>query len=134
IVLILPYIIVVWKMASDNNQVATSTVTPIAPPVKTAKDLWKSLDHKYVTEDAGAKKFIVGEFLNYKMVESKGNVVEKAPKVNNNKKRKYVDDKGDDQDRDFKRLKFKGKCYICDKPGHREKITVTSIRRMSKPV
>ena len=34
----------------------------------TAKALWESLDHKYKTEDAGAKKWIVGRFLDYKMV------------------------------------------------------------------
>ena len=38
---------------------------------KTAKELWESLDRKYKTEDAGAKKFIVGQFLDYKMVDSK---------------------------------------------------------------
>ena len=37
----------------------------------TAKDLWESLDHKYKTEDAGAKKWIVGRFLDYKMVDAK---------------------------------------------------------------
>ncbi|XP_042423004.1 uncharacterized protein LOC122010546, partial [Zingiber officinale] len=38
---------------------------------RTAKELWESLDKKYKTEDAGAKKFIVGRFLDYKMVDSK---------------------------------------------------------------
>ncbi|RVW26496.1 Retrovirus-related Pol polyprotein from transposon TNT 1-94 [Vitis vinifera] len=38
---------------------------------KTAKELWESLDQKYKTEDAGAKKFVVGRFLDYKMVDSK---------------------------------------------------------------
>ncbi|XP_062074498.1 uncharacterized protein LOC133778550 [Humulus lupulus] len=38
---------------------------------KTAKELWNSLDHKYKAEDAGAKKFLVGQFLNFKMVDSK---------------------------------------------------------------
>ncbi|WKA01333.1 hypothetical protein VitviT2T_019618 [Vitis vinifera] len=38
---------------------------------KTAKELWESLDRKYKTEDAGAKKFVVGRFLDYKMVDSK---------------------------------------------------------------
>ncbi|KAL8119261.1 hypothetical protein AgCh_016688 [Apium graveolens] len=37
----------------------------------TAKILWESLDHKYKTEDAGAKKWIVGRFLDYKMADSK---------------------------------------------------------------
>ncbi|KAL2472164.1 zinc knuckle (CCHC-type) family protein [Abeliophyllum distichum] len=39
--------------------------------MKTAKELWESLDRKYKIEDAGAKKFIVGRFLDYKMVDSK---------------------------------------------------------------
>ena len=38
---------------------------------KTTKELWESLDQKYKTEDAGAKKFVVGRFLDYKMVDSK---------------------------------------------------------------
>ncbi|KAL2526336.1 Retrovirus-related Pol polyprotein from transposon TNT 1-94 [Abeliophyllum distichum] len=39
--------------------------------IKTAKELWESLDKKYKIEDAGAKKFLVGRFLEYKMVDSK---------------------------------------------------------------
>ena len=39
--------------------------------MKTAKELWESLDKKYKTEDAGAKKFIVGRFLDFAMVDSK---------------------------------------------------------------
>ena len=38
---------------------------------KTAKELWDSLDKKYKTEDAGAKKFVVARFLEFKMVDSK---------------------------------------------------------------
>ena len=38
---------------------------------KTAKELWESLDWKYKTEDTGTKKFVVGRFLDYKMVDSK---------------------------------------------------------------
>ena len=38
---------------------------------KTTKELWESLDRKYKTEDAEAKKFVVGRFLDYKMVDSK---------------------------------------------------------------
>ncbi|KAI3445174.1 hypothetical protein Pfo_001839 [Paulownia fortunei] len=39
--------------------------------MKTTKELWDSLEKKYKTEDAGLKKFIVGKFLNFKMVDSK---------------------------------------------------------------
>ena len=38
---------------------------------KKVKDLWESVDEKYKTEDIEAKKFVVGCFLNYKMVDSK---------------------------------------------------------------
>ncbi|RVW73229.1 Retrovirus-related Pol polyprotein from transposon TNT 1-94 [Vitis vinifera] len=39
--------------------------------LKTAKELWDSLDKKYKIEDAGMKKFIVGKFLDFKMIDSK---------------------------------------------------------------
>ena len=39
--------------------------------IKTAKELWDSLEKKYKTEDARTKKFIVGKLLDYKMVDSK---------------------------------------------------------------
>ncbi|PKI57024.1 hypothetical protein CRG98_022528 [Punica granatum] len=38
---------------------------------KTAKELWESLDRKYKSEDAGAKKFLDGRFLDFKMVDSR---------------------------------------------------------------
>ena len=38
---------------------------------KSVKELWESLDKKYKTEDVGTKKFLVGRFLDYKMVHSK---------------------------------------------------------------
>ncbi|XP_075524571.1 uncharacterized protein LOC142556973 [Primulina tabacum] len=39
--------------------------------VKTSKELWDSLDKKYKTEDAGVKKFVVGRFMDFKMVDTK---------------------------------------------------------------
>ena len=39
--------------------------------IKTAKELWESLDRKYKTKDARMKKLVVGRFLDYKMVDSK---------------------------------------------------------------
>ncbi|XXG73336.1 hypothetical protein AAC387_Pa07g2274 [Persea americana] len=39
--------------------------------LKTAKKLWDSIDKKYKTEDAGIKKFVVGRFLDYKMIDSR---------------------------------------------------------------
>ncbi|KAK3024054.1 hypothetical protein RJ639_042965 [Escallonia herrerae] len=38
-------------------------------PMVNAKALWESLERKYKTEDAGSKKFVVGKFLDFKMVE-----------------------------------------------------------------
>ncbi|XP_016755296.1 uncharacterized protein [Gossypium hirsutum] len=38
---------------------------------KTNKKLWELLDHKYKTEDVGAKKFLVVKFLNFVMADSK---------------------------------------------------------------
>ena len=37
----------------------------------TARELWEFLDKKYKTEDARLKKFVVGKFLDYKMLDSK---------------------------------------------------------------
>ncbi|KAK3012799.1 hypothetical protein RJ639_008026 [Escallonia herrerae] len=36
-----------------------------------AKALWESLERKYKTEDTGSNKFVVGKFLDFKMVDSK---------------------------------------------------------------
>ena len=38
---------------------------------KIAKKLWESLDLKYKIEDAEAKKFVVDQFLDYKIIDSK---------------------------------------------------------------
>ena len=38
---------------------------------RSSKELWESLDRKYKTEDAGSKKYIVGRFLDFQMVDSK---------------------------------------------------------------
>ncbi|KAK3028793.1 hypothetical protein RJ639_039059 [Escallonia herrerae] len=40
-------------------------------PMVNAKALWESLERKYMTEDAGSKKFVVGKFLDFKMMDSK---------------------------------------------------------------
>ena len=39
--------------------------------IKTTKELWESLDQKYKIEDARTKKFVVGRFFDFKMVNSK---------------------------------------------------------------
>lgn len=38
---------------------------------KSAKELWESFDWKYQIKDASPKKFVVGRFLNFKMVNFK---------------------------------------------------------------
>ncbi|KAK3021002.1 hypothetical protein RJ639_045467 [Escallonia herrerae] len=47
------------------------TTLNLASPMVNAKALWESLERKYKTEDAGSKKFVVGKFLDFKMVDSK---------------------------------------------------------------
>lgn len=37
----------------------------------TSRLLWEALDKKYKLEDAGTKKFLVGKFLDYKMIDTK---------------------------------------------------------------
>nr|GEZ11878.1 zinc finger, CCHC-type [Tanacetum cinerariifolium] len=38
--------------------------------IGSAKELWESLESKYMTEDASSKKFLVSNFMNYKMVDT----------------------------------------------------------------
>ena len=47
------------------------TLYNVYNPIKTTRELWESLGKKYKTKDAGMKKFIMGRFLDYKMVDSK---------------------------------------------------------------
>ena len=39
--------------------------------VESAKQLWNDLESKYIAEDASSKKFLVTDFNNYKMVDSR---------------------------------------------------------------
>ncbi|KAJ0046060.1 hypothetical protein Pint_05147 [Pistacia integerrima] len=47
----------------------TDSLYSVYDSKKMAKELWESLDRKYKTKDAGSKKFMVGQFLDYKMVD-----------------------------------------------------------------
>ena len=38
---------------------------------ETAKEMWDSLEGRYLTEDATSKKFLVSQFMSYKMVDNK---------------------------------------------------------------
>jgi hypothetical protein len=48
-----------------------NTLYNVYSQIKTARELWDSLDKNYKTKDAGTKKFIVSRFLDYKMLDSK---------------------------------------------------------------
>ena len=48
-----------------------NTLYNVYSPIKTVKELWESLEKKYKTEDAGSKKFVVGRFLDFVIVDSK---------------------------------------------------------------
>ena len=39
--------------------------------METAKELWETLNNRYLTEDATSKKFLASHFMNYKMVDAK---------------------------------------------------------------
>ena len=47
------------------------TLYNIYSHIPMAKKLWATVDKKYKIEDTGTKKFIIGRFLEYKMVDSK---------------------------------------------------------------
>ena len=49
----------------------TDSLYNIYTDKKTTKELLESLDRIYKTEDAGAKKFVVDRFLDFKMMDSK---------------------------------------------------------------
>ncbi|KAK4397205.1 hypothetical protein Sango_1557100 [Sesamum angolense] len=49
----------------------SDTLYNVYSSVTTARALWKSLEKKYKIEDAGLKKFIVGKFFDFKMMDSK---------------------------------------------------------------
>lgn len=48
-----------------------NTLYNVYSGVDSAKSVWESLEKKYKTKDAGSKKFIVGKFQDYKMVDSR---------------------------------------------------------------
>ena len=44
--------------------------------INTSKELWEALEKKYKAKDAGLKKFVAAEFLDYKMVDTKAVVTQ----------------------------------------------------------
>ena len=49
----------------------SDTLFDIYQNVESAKELWDSLEAKYMAEDASSKKFLVSKFMNYRMVDSR---------------------------------------------------------------
>ena len=49
----------------------TDSLFDIYQNVESAKELWDSLEAKYMAEDASSKKFLVSNFTNYKMTDSR---------------------------------------------------------------
>ncbi|KAL0340749.1 UNVERIFIED_CONTAM: hypothetical protein Sradi_4591700 [Sesamum radiatum] len=60
-----------WRFPMQTPQWFVNTLYNVYSSATTARALWESLEKKYKTEDAGLKKFIVGKFLDFKMVDSK---------------------------------------------------------------
>ncbi|KAL6572567.1 hypothetical protein OROMI_013525 [Orobanche minor] len=46
--------------------------------IKTSKEIWNSLEKKYKTDDAGAKTFVIGRYLDFQMTNYK-TVIEQVP-------------------------------------------------------
>lgn len=49
----------------------TDTLYNVYSAKNSSKETQESFDRKYKTEDANSKKFVIGRFLNFKMVDSK---------------------------------------------------------------
>ncbi|TMX02484.1 hypothetical protein EJD97_021409 [Solanum chilense] len=82
--------------------------------ITTSKELWGALEKKYKTEDACFKKFVVANFLEYKMVDSKtiGSQVREFQHI-------VHDLITEDTVVNKAEKKFKGNCYNCGKDVHR---------------
>ncbi|XP_076914209.1 uncharacterized protein LOC143573133 [Bidens hawaiensis] len=102
--------------------------------IKIAKELWKSLDKKYKTEDAGTKTFVVAQEDNKRAqkgslvdVSAKANLVEYGQSSKGGNKGKGKGNKGKSKvDLGVKKgvvkkkpPSFQGPCYNCNELGHR---------------
>ncbi|XP_012477479.1 uncharacterized protein LOC105793094 [Gossypium raimondii] len=154
------------KFLKDDPPIFREDEEDVYSIKKTTKELWESLDHKYKTEDDGAKKFLVAKSLNFVMVDSKAVVnqvqefqliihdilaegmvisesfqvaaiIEKLPPTWNDLKKylKYKrkemtvenlivrlrieEDNRGPKNGVFKKPKFQGKCFNCNKMRHK---------------
>nr|GEZ56641.1 BTB/POZ domain-containing protein NPY2 [Tanacetum cinerariifolium] len=117
----------------------------------TAREIWESLEKKYMTQVACSKKFVVGKFINFKMndaepvednrmnkkvdansIEPNANMVgESSSKSKSNHKHKGKDSGSGqkyskDGKKDYTQQKNKNfkkvyHCWFCGKPGHKAK-------------
>eukprot|EP00268_Persea_americana_P062446 TRINITY_DN8006_c2_g2_i1.p1 TRINITY_DN8006_c2_g2~~TRINITY_DN8006_c2_g2_i1.p1 ORF type:complete len:172 (-),score=17.82 TRINITY_DN8006_c2_g2_i1:474-989(-) len=68
-----------WKKWKENDylcrshilNLVTDNIYNLYSEARYAKDLWRALDRKYKTEESRAKKYAVGRYLNFKMVDDK---------------------------------------------------------------
>ncbi|GJW75942.1 zinc finger, CCHC-type containing protein [Tanacetum coccineum] len=109
--------------------------------VGSKKELWDQLESKYMAEVASSKKFLVSNFNNYKMVDSRGNskgeksdkrkgkeitgsssvnMIEDGKNKNNNKNTKGKKRKNDGNNNGSNK-KYKSTCWKCGKTGHFKK-------------
>ncbi|KAK6148887.1 hypothetical protein DH2020_016412 [Rehmannia glutinosa] len=112
-----------------------NTLYNVYSTFKTSKKLWDSLEKKYKTEDVGTKKFIVGKFLEYKMVDTKTVIsqVQEIQIILHDLVSEGMEDKANlTESSTSKQCKhsgkekgkaknFKGNCYNCCKPNHMAK-------------
>nr|GEW37930.1 zinc finger, CCHC-type [Tanacetum cinerariifolium] len=90
--------------------------------VDTSKELWDTLEAKYMADDASSKKFLVSNFTNYKMTDSRP-VLEQYNELLGILER-YNDHKGKRKHHDTganPKKKPKVTCWKCEKPGHLKK-------------
>ncbi|KAH6780720.1 Membrane trafficking VPS53 family protein [Perilla frutescens var. hirtella] len=83
-----------------------------------AMELWEySLEKKYRTKDAGAKKFLVDRFLNYQMVDS-NIVIGPVQEIQIILHDIHYEGMALGPNKENFKKKFNGKCFNCDKHGH----------------
>ncbi|GKB43454.1 zinc finger, CCHC-type containing protein [Tanacetum coccineum] len=99
--------------------------------VESAKKLWGSLESKYMAEDASIKKFLVSNFNNYKMVDSRNdkgkgkevvgpsvNMTEEGGKNKHHTKNKGKKRSNEKNSGSSSNKKPKLECWKCGKTGH----------------
>nr|GFA85513.1 hypothetical protein [Tanacetum cinerariifolium] len=60
-----------FMLSSMSVVYVLTTPMPDDGNIDTSKELWDTLEAKYMAEDASSKKFLVSNFTNYKMTDSR---------------------------------------------------------------